>query len=37
MEDDGITIKSLIEEELSKCNDTAMLDLIYKLLIASNQ
>ena len=37
MEDDEITIKSLVEEALKECNDADLLDLIYKLLITSKQ
>lgn len=37
MEDDGSAIKSLIVEALKECEDEELLDLIYKLLITSNQ
>ena len=37
MEDDDAAIKTLIESALSECNDVELLDLIYKLLISSNQ
>lgn len=37
MEDDGPDIRTLIESALNECNDMELLDLIYKLLITSNQ
>ena len=37
MEDDEGAIKSLIIEATKECNDMELLDLIYKLLIASNE
>ena len=37
MEDDETAMKILIESALSECNDMELLDLIYKLLIASNE
>jgi hypothetical protein len=37
MEDDGPDIRTLIVESLNECNDMELLDLIYKLLITSNQ
>ena len=38
MEDDGPDIiKSLIKSALKECNDMELLDLIFKLLIASNK
>lgn len=37
MEDDGHDLKSLIVEALNECEDMELLDLIYKLLITSNQ
>ena len=32
MEDDELSLKTLIELALAKCEDTELLDLIYKLL-----
>lgn len=37
MEDDGTTLKALIESALNECHDMELLDLIYKLLIKSKQ
>ena len=37
MEDEEITLKSLIAEALKKCEDVELLDLIYKLLISSKE
>lgn len=37
MEDDGLSLKSLIKEALNECEDVELLDLIYKLLLTSNQ
>jgi hypothetical protein len=37
MEDDENAIKALIGEALNECSDLELLDLIYKLLITSNQ
>ncbi len=37
MDDDIPDIKTLIESALKECHDMELLDLIYKLLITSNQ
>jgi hypothetical protein len=38
MEDDGIDrerLQRIVKEEIDKCTDTSLLDLIYKLLLCS--
>lgn len=32
---EGATLKQFIMEEVNKCNDVDLLDLVYKLLVAS--